>query len=83
MYQYTNERAKLFTDEGNRTFLGIRDHVHKLLKASGAVRMQEAISVASGETWFHLACVDRMVELGELVEITKAGTCPGQFRVFV
>jgi len=83
MYKYSELRPRLFTDEGQKMFLAIRDNTHHLLKLAGAVRMQEAMKASgSGSTWDMLACVDRMVELGELREITEADT-PGQHRVFV
>jgi hypothetical protein len=83
MYRYENEREKVFTDEGQRLFLQIRDHVRECLRMSGAVTMGCAISSAkSGDSWTMLACVDRMAELGELHEITCPG-CAGQDRVFV
>lgn len=82
MYCYSSEREKLFTDQGQRLFLGIRDHVRRLLREAGAVRMQEAISGFSGDGWTLLAAVDRLVELGELREIEQ-GDVPRQFCLFV
>ena len=35
-----------------------------------------------GDSWHHLTCIDRLLELGELKEITPAGTVQ-QHRVFV
>ena len=82
MYNYQSEREQLFTEAGQRMFLRIRDNVQKLLSTAGAVRMQEAIRNNAGDSWEMLACVDRMVELGELVEIKQSG-CAGQHRIFV
>lgn len=83
MYEYQKERAGIFTESGQITFLRIRDKVKNLLKLAGAVRMGEAISgVGGGSSWTFLACVDRLVELGEIREITK-GDIAGQDRVFV
>lgn len=81
MYSYQKEREKLFTDEGQKLFLKIRDNVNQLLRQAGSVRMQEAIGGCSGDTWAMLACVDRMVELGEIFELTQPNTC-GQHRIF-
>ncbi|HUX16769.1 MAG TPA: hypothetical protein VMW52_09880 [Phycisphaerae bacterium] len=83
-YDYEREKPNLFTDEGQRMFLRIRDRAHELILAAGAARMQEIIRGNSGELWEMLACVDRLVELGELREITllpQPG--PMQYRVFV
>jgi len=83
MYQYEKERPKLFTDEGQRVFLRCRDRVLSLLRQAGAVRQQEIDRGLSGwDCWAGLTCVDRMVELGELREVTDADV-PGQYRVFV
>ena len=80
-YEYKEQRSRIFTDEGQRMFLQIRDRVKKLIKLAGAVRMQEAINGTSGDGWEMLACVDRMVELGELHEVTAPDEC-GQYRIF-
>jgi len=84
MYKYETERNNLFTDEGQRKFLAVRDHIAKLLTTAGAVRMQEATSVVSGDSWENMACVDRLVELKEIRELTDADDeVPGQHRIFV
>lgn len=82
MYCYETEKPEIFTEDGQKMFLGIRDNVNRLLKQAGAVRMQEAISGQTGSSWSMLACVDRLVELGEIKEITSPNTA-GQHRVFV
>lgn len=85
MYNYQTQRPFVFTEEGQVKFLAIRDHVRYLLKTAGAARMQEILCGArgGGSDWDGLACVDRLVELGELRELTPAGTVQGQYRVFV
>ena len=82
-YDYVTLKPKLFTEEGQDLFVKIRDHVRRLLDQAGAVRMDNAISVGAGDSRLMLACVDRMVERGELDELTNPGQVPGQFRVFV
>lgn len=82
-YNYNTLRPSLFTEDGQVMFLKIRDHVKKLLSQAGAVRMGEAISCSTGDTWEMLACVDRLVELGELREVTVGQDVAGQYRVFV
>lgn len=82
MYSYAIEKPKLFTDENQRMLLKVRDHVLKCLKTSGAVRMQEAMEPASGDSWTMLALVDRLVELGDIREIPQ-GQVSGQYRIFV
>lgn len=82
MYNYQTEKSKIFTEDGQKTFLKIREKVHHLLKQSGAVMMQNAINEVTGDNWLHMACVDRLVELKEIREITKENVV-GQHRVFV
>jgi hypothetical protein len=81
MYNYETEKSKIFTDEGQRLFLAIRDKVKTLLNNSGAARMQEIISGNCGNSWLMLACVDRLVELNEIKEISQ--NTAGQYRVFI
>jgi hypothetical protein len=75
-YNYTAEKANLFTPEGIKRVIKIRDMVNSHLKISGAFRMQE-LGIAS---WEDMAVVDFMVEEGELVEFSR--NCWGQYRVF-
>lgn len=80
-YSYHTEKGKLLTDEGQKQFLAVRDHVNYLLNLSGAVMMNKVKRCPSGG-WEAMACIDRMVELGELEEIGAPASC-GQARVFV
>jgi len=83
VYSYKEVKQRLFSDEGQRMFLKVRDFVQSALKTAGAVRMQEAMGAAGGgDSWTMVACVDRMVELDELREVTT-GNVAGQHRVFV
>ena len=81
-YDYNAEKAYILTDAGQREFLKVRDFAAKALKVSGAVRAAELMNAAScGDSWKMMACVDRLVELGELREIPTDGAW--QHRVFV
>lgn len=82
MYSYETERSKLFTEEGQVRFLRIRDRVFELLAKSGAVQMGNAIATSAGDSWEMMACVDRMVELGEIYEVRNPVSTAGQHRVF-
>ena len=84
MYNYQQQKSNLFTEEGQVLFLAVRDRVWKLLKVAGAIRLHEASQVDIGhDGWDMLACFDRLVELGELREISSSQTTAGQYRVFV
>jgi hypothetical protein len=84
MYQYEKEKSAIFTEEGQKNFLAIRDHVLKLLDEAGACNMNKAAFGAdvTGCTWFMMACVDRLVELGEIKEVLRDNIA-GQYRIFV
>ncbi len=81
MYSYETEKPNILTDEGQRKFLIVRDHVARLLESGGAFMMNNAM-VGSGSSWTMMAYIDRMVELEEIREITGSNVC-GQNRVFV
>lgn len=80
-YDYQTERAKIFTEEGQKLFLAIRDETSRLLRIAGAARVLEIIKMQGGDTWLMLACIDRLVELGEIRELTGP-ECSAQARVF-
>jgi hypothetical protein len=82
MYNYETQKSNIFTEDGQVMFLKIRDKAHELINVAGAFMMAEVIRGCSGESWDMLACVDRLVELGEIREVTGENV-PGQCRVFV
>lgn len=80
-YRYEDQRADLFTEQGQRRFLKVRDRAMRLLKESGA---GTAECLTGGDTWENHACLDRMVELGEIRCVyQKPGTIPMQCQVYV
>jgi hypothetical protein len=84
MYRYADLKQQLFTDDGQRMFLKARDRVHELLAlGTGAFVIWEVMRVLSGDDWLKLACVDRLVELEEIREVTDPKLVAGQDRVFV
>ena len=81
-YDYQREKQALFTDEGQKTFLKVRDNAHRLLEMSGVADMQSLWRGLSGDNWELMACVERLVELGELVEVPQQGDVFAQHRIF-
>ncbi len=81
-YNYEAEKHKIFTDVGQREFLKVRDRAKHLLDEAGAFMILAALKDISGEAWTMMAYVDRLVELGEIREITSANVA-GQNRVFI
>jgi len=84
-YEYEKENKYVFTDKGQIHFLHIRDLAHKLLKQSGAVREDKLLVLAPGvgaaSNWEMLACIDRLVEIGEIKEVSAAGSEHGRILV--
>ncbi len=81
MYSYADQKKNIFTEDGQVMFLKIRDHVNGLLAIAGALTMERAITGRSGDSWDMLACIDRLVELGEIREVTGQDVA-GQHRIF-
>lgn len=81
-YEYRVERPKIFREENQKMFLAVRDNAHRLCKLAGVATMEKIISGQAGDSWEMLACVDRLVELGELVEIPNSVCTAGQYRIF-
>lgn len=61
--------------------LSISKTAHRLIDEAGAVSMGKAWGGVTGDSWLMMACVDYLVELGELQEVTGA-SCWGQHRIF-
>ena len=83
MYIYQREKPGIFTYEGQILFLKIRDNIQRLFEIAGAARLREITSGCTGSTWTMLACIDRLVEIGEIKEITYEKGCAAQYRVFI
>jgi hypothetical protein len=80
-YYYLTQRQNIFTENGSRMLLEIRDKARSLIDAAGAVEMSRLL--VAGDSWDSLACVDYLVERGELREVTAGQPVAGQHRVFV
>jgi hypothetical protein len=81
-YDYQTQRANVFSEDGQKLFLAIRDQARALLAQSGAVTSGKLMA-HSGDTWDMLACMDRLIELGELIEIPNPVSRAGQHRIFI
>ena len=81
MYDYEKQKDFVFTDEGQRRFLNIRDRAFHLIKAAGAARAQEIMSGFGGDSWQLMACLDRLVEIGDLIRV-DALTGYWQYRIY-
>jgi hypothetical protein len=81
MYKYEEIRPRIFEEQNQEQFLKIRDNAQRLLRKAGAVQLGAIIRGSTGDSWIALACVDRLLELGEIKEIPTEGAA--QHRVFV
>ena len=82
-YSYKAYKGKVFTEDGQVTFLKIRDNAKALLREAGAVMALRLMDGCTGDSWTMAACIDRLVELGELREVPNPISSWGQHRLFV
>lgn len=83
MYVYSKVRPRLFTEEASVAFIKVRDNAKRLLNQAGAfMSLKPFDGVSVGDTDLMLAMLDRLVEIGDIREITGADVF-GQHRVFV
>lgn len=84
MYNYENCRKRLFTEEMLNKFIWFRDQVNSFLDTSGAVTQCKAVSgIKLPDTDMENAFMDRLVELGELQEVTTFLNIKTCNRVFI
>ncbi len=72
-YEYLRQRDYVFSEAGIKMFLTIRDRAKELLEEAGAFREQELHNCVSGDSWDMLACVDYLVERGEIQRVYNIG----------
>lgn len=71
MYSYQDVRPWLFTEEGQVALLKVRDRAFALCDQAGAcVGFKAFKGVSVGDTDRMLSILDRLVELGDLVQVT-------------
>lgn len=81
-YNYATHRPFVFTEEGQEMLLKFRDRAREHIEHSGAVSYAAIIAGTGGQGWDILACVDRLVELGDLRRVTGELSYAGD-EVFV
>ena len=83
MYKYAELKPTLFTEDGVRKLMRARDKAQALLQTAGAFQLDRVTDGLGGDSWQSIACVDYMVEQGEIREVTNPDHVMGQHRVFV
>jgi hypothetical protein len=81
-YDYKTQRPQVFTEDVQVMFLKIRDNAKRLIKDAGVVTAEKLMKGVTGDTWTMLACMDRLIEIGELREIPNILSQAGQHRIF-
>lgn len=81
-YSYKEMRPSVFSEDGQVTFLKIRDNAKQLLDTAGAATVDKMMRNVTDDSWTIMACVDRLVELGELIEVPNPASGWGQHRIF-
>jgi hypothetical protein len=83
-YSYQVERRRLFTEDGQATFITVRDTCRRLIEKSGACQSMNAGRDLKGyDAWELLACLDLMVERGELRYVQGPENAAGQDWTYI
>jgi hypothetical protein len=83
MYTYQVYRSQVLTEEGQIMLPKIRDNAKRLIQEAGAASFRKIISVADGDICDMLACVDRLVELQEIREVSNSYSSASHDRIFI
>ncbi len=82
-YDYQECKKTLFTEEGMKDYIKVRDAVKVLLAGPGAFSHTGLMEKLSGiDAWFVQAACEYMIEQGELVCLRGKETAWMQFYVF-
>lgn len=82
-YIYSDYKPFVFTEGGSVMLLKIRDKTKSLIANAGVARCDKMMAGCTGLNWHMLACVDRLVEMGDIHEIPNTMSGAGQHRVFI
>lgn len=82
-YDYATQRPNVFTEDGTTMLLKIRDQTKALIAKAGVARSDKMMAGCTGDSWDMLACIDRLVEMGDIHEIPNTMSRAGQHRVFI
>ena len=65
-YNYETIKPQLFTENGVEMLMKITDQTKRLLFSAGAFTMEKVTRTVTGDSWLMLACLDYLVEKGEI-----------------
>ena len=83
MYIYEEQKAKIFNTDGVKMLLSVTSVVKGLFEHSSAVCALDILDKSmAGDIRLKFACMDYLVEIGYLHEITREDI-EGQLRTFI
>ena len=83
MYVYKEQKAKIFDTDGIKMMLSVTSVVNGLFEHSSVVCALDILNKSmAGDIWLKFACMDYLVEIGYLHEITGENM-KGQLRTFI
>lgn len=74
MYKYEEEKPWLFTEKGSVEFIRFRDAALELMQPTGAAEATKLMGLLGGDSFKRLACIDRMVEIGDIKRVCGTGS---------
>jgi len=83
IYNYEEYKPNLLDKKELRRFLEIRDIVKDEIDSVGMMVMGAVMMRALGDTWKTMACVEMLVEIGEIIETTQKSETWAQEREFI
>ena len=72
-YNYETVKPDLFTERGVEMLMKVKDQVGRLLFTAGAFTMEKVTRTVTGDSWLMLACLDYLVEKGEIDLVSDKG----------
>jgi len=83
-YDYQREKGYTLTDEGSKEVIKLKNYIDNIIDKSGVMTAEACMEGCNcGTNWQQLACIDRLVEIGELFEVNLGyEELMGQARIF-
>ena len=81
MYRYEDFKAWTTTDAGQRAMFAILNKARKACSEAGCVMADKLISALPGDSFEHMAAIDRLTELRQLTLVSNRGEW--QNRIYI
>ena len=82
-YSYDTEKEHLFTPNGIKLLLKIRETIDQLLDDAGAFMIDKVVQHHTGDTFQMLACIDYLEDIGEIRRTCMCSAGITQMRVYI